>query len=26
VVEIADRSRELFERITIGRDLLEVEI
>src|SRR4029077_19729882 len=26
VAEIADRSREMFERITIGRDLLEVEI
>jgi ribonuclease Z len=26
VVEIAEESREVFERITIGRDLLEVEI
>src|SRR5690349_16906077 len=26
VVEIAEGSREVFERITIGRDLLEVEI
>jgi ribonuclease Z len=26
LVEIADHAREVFERITIGRDLLEVEI
>ena len=26
VTEIADHARDLFERITIGRDLLEIEI
>jgi ribonuclease BN (tRNA processing enzyme) len=26
LVEIADHARGVFERITIGRDLLEVEI
>jgi ribonuclease Z len=26
VIEIGDRAREVFEQITVGRDLLEVEI